>query len=868
MDDTGDVLWKVADEVEQMPFFNSETFEIFNAAQPILKFFGSDLGHIIEFKMELSGDLLLLTYESWFMLQCQRISQNDPKNDLNFSFINALEEGYFSDLTLVADSGKEFKVHKTILSLSIPLDWNQYHHPLRGLPEDVLQVVLHYLYSACLPTALTEETAKHCIQAVSKLPAFSRLTELCEMFLKSNALKQQIISLVTDMHTCAGRIVDYFSGKPVDCGNSPNHGGTNSLTGGVGGTGDGLASNPAKLCYVIKQSFRECAIAGAKLLILCDLFARRKNELSRVERREIVKYAKSRLPIFMHQLHKFLEVTRQTFSDMPALQRQDIALYLVPQIETTLETMSQFVNETKTSLEQIINTSNPTNKVPNSDRPGKKPVKEVLGKSLRHVLHVRELMKLRNFHDKINQSFKNLVQKRANFTNMTSANKVRSVAKNLEQVIDEIPMFLVRLEELMSALDDKLTWREWKYTFKLGTSKVAWMLQKLVSHQSNLKSMLTQTTEMVHRDQFTQSMVILGLLDLPQDQDSPSSSSTPSTLAKCSPVVLQTSNKANPLESLSIPPVASESNLAKNAVLLLRSEHGADMVFEIVSVEDVSDTVIDHTRGEPVGHTTQEREVEVHLVRAHCVIIASRCDWFRRALLSGMRESIDKKIVVHDTNPALFKVFLEYLYGGTLDTSGLSTVQLADLMLLSDRYEVDSLKQLCEMALKSGINQDSVLFLLSIADQFNAKMLKNAAMEFVSENPEITESEVFCELPEDLQSEVEYKLTWSQSERRDTAARKLQKMEDIRYHSCYNYRNSEEVEDMISSMHLTSRKMELYDSSSLEDVPLTQDSTRLEACVAQLRDIIGESVPHEDLVRISLAADYDVNRALNFFFTN
>ena len=55
---------------------------------------------------------------------------------------------------------------------------------------------------------------------------------------------------------------------------------------------------------------------------------------------------------------------------------------------------------------------------------------------------------------------------------MTQEEKVRSIAKNLEQLIDEVPLFLVRIEELMAALDEKVTWKDWKYSFKLGTSKV------------------------------------------------------------------------------------------------------------------------------------------------------------------------------------------------------------------------------------------------------------------------------------------------------------------------------------------------------------------------------------------------------------
>lgn len=34
----------------------------------------------------------------------------------------------------------------------------------------------------------------------------------------------------------------------------------------------------------------------------------------------------------MHQLHRFLEVARQAFVDVSPVQRQEIALYLVPQV--------------------------------------------------------------------------------------------------------------------------------------------------------------------------------------------------------------------------------------------------------------------------------------------------------------------------------------------------------------------------------------------------------------------------------------------------------------------------------------------------------------------------------------------------------
>jgi hypothetical protein len=49
--------------------------------------------------------------------------------------------------------------------------------------------------------------------------------------------------------------------------------------------------------------------------------------------------------------------------------------------------------------------------------------------------------------------------------------------------------------------------------------------------------------------------------------------------------------------------------------------------------------------------------------------------------------------------------------------------QLTDLMLLADRYELDNLKQACEHALRTHIDDESALYLLSMADQFNARLV-------------------------------------------------------------------------------------------------------------------------------------------------
>jgi hypothetical protein len=47
-----------------------------------------------------------------------------------------------------------------------------------------------------------------------------------------------------------------------------------------------------------------------------------------------------------------------------------------------------------------------------------------------------------------------------------------------------------------------------------------------------------------------------------------------------------------------------------------------------------------------------------------------------------------------------------------------------------------------------------------------------------------------------------------------------------------------------------------------------EDTARLESCVRELTDIVGDTISRDELIRVVLAADYDVNRALNFIFTS
>lgn len=69
--------------------------------------------HICVFQVDQpeSPDQMLMTCEGWCLLHCRRKPTSEPSEvlDAPFSLLPALEDGYFSDLAIVASNNKKVK---------------------------------------------------------------------------------------------------------------------------------------------------------------------------------------------------------------------------------------------------------------------------------------------------------------------------------------------------------------------------------------------------------------------------------------------------------------------------------------------------------------------------------------------------------------------------------------------------------------------------------------------------------------------------------------------------------------------------------------------------------------------------------------
>ncbi len=127
-----------------------------------------------------------------------------------FTLQGALDEGYFSDLTVTSSDGVEFKVHRTILSNSLPsMSSSDWHVLVASLKSHLVRIVLRYshththtllcysllplhsyVYTHRLPTLLSLAAAREIVAVISPHPRLGHLTQLCSTFIGSHDLKQ------------------------------------------------------------------------------------------------------------------------------------------------------------------------------------------------------------------------------------------------------------------------------------------------------------------------------------------------------------------------------------------------------------------------------------------------------------------------------------------------------------------------------------------------------------------------------------------------------------------------------------------------------------------------------------------------------
>ena len=117
--------------------------------------------------------------------------------------------------------------------------------------------------------------------------------------------------------------------------------------------------------------------------------------------------------------------------------------------------------------------------------------------------------------------------------------------------------------------------------------------------------------------------------------------------------------------------------------------------------------------------------------KCHKNILTCRSPVFKTMLESNMKEKESGRIEIKDMKLGVFEDLLKYIYSGEAPNID---DHVDELFAAADMYQVEHLKELCDVKLCAGINITNCINLLVLGELHHASTLKTSALNFMSEN--------------------------------------------------------------------------------------------------------------------------------------
>jgi len=121
----------------------------------------------------------------------------------------------------------------------------------------------------------------------------------------------------------------------------------------------------------------------------------------------------------------------------------------------------------------------------------------------------------------------------------------------------------------------------------------------------------------------------------------------------------------------------------------------------------------------------------------HKVFLASSSPVFKAMFNTQMKEKINNEVHINDVKPDVMAVLLQFLYTGKVSNFDKFAI---DLFIAADKYQIESLKKLCEMKLVKSIGIENCFSLLIMGDTYSPT-IKKSALSFLVKNKERIELE-------------------------------------------------------------------------------------------------------------------------------
>ncbi|RVE55197.1 hypothetical protein evm_000095 [Chilo suppressalis] len=159
---------------------------------------------------------------------------------------------------------------------------------------------------------------------------------------------------------------------------------------------------------------------------------------------------------------------------------------------------------------------------------------------------------------------------------------------------------------------------------------------------------------------------------------------------------------------------------------------------------------------DPVGSDFTIESADGVKFQVHKVLLAAHSEVFKAMLKEETAESQNSYVKLVDVGKEDLQCILECIYTGTV--TDLENCNCINMLMLADRYNLKSLRELSQYALSQQISVENALEILVVSDMYNSEMLKAVALKFIKKNKSCIQTSTFKEInnPELLRQLLEY----------------------------------------------------------------------------------------------------------------
>jgi len=140
---------------------------------------------------------------------------------------------------------------------------------------------------------------------------------------------------------------------------------------------------------------------------------------------------------------------------------------------------------------------------------------------------------------------------------------------------------------------------------------------------------------------------------------------------------------------------------------------------------------------EPLDREQNEHLSDVELVtpsrrfKCHMLQLSRRSKVFQAMFShSGLKETQEREVCIKEFEDDTIADMISFIYDEKLENSKYS----AKLLTIADKYDIELLKQRCEINLAKSLNDSNVTDMWIVANKYQASLLKDAVLAFLRNN--------------------------------------------------------------------------------------------------------------------------------------